>query len=94
MCTLPSPWTTLKDHKKNLISALRIFRDNLPKTLVFVVTPPHLKEAVAIGRGRDSMWSYYFLSMFCSCLFGLKNADQRSIYYEIMERFVYNFQIV
>ena len=94
MCTIPCPWSIIKDHKKNLISALRIFRDNLPRTLVFVTTSPHLKEAVAISRGRDSIWTYYFFSMFCSCMFGLKNADQRSIYYEIMERFVYNLQIV
>ena len=95
ICTVPRPWSILKDHKKNLISALRILKDNLPRTLVFVVTPPHLKEAVPIVRGRDYMWPCYFSTMLpCSCMFALKYTDQRSIYNEVIERFVYSFQIV
>ncbi|XP_043526156.1 phospholipase B1, membrane-associated-like isoform X2 [Frieseomelitta varia] len=87
VCTASCPWSILEDHRKNLISALRILRDNLPRTIVFVLTPPNGKEIVASRRGTDTMWICYVYSMlFCPCMFGLKYADQRPIYYEIIER--------
>ncbi|CAD1473038.1 unnamed protein product [Heterotrigona itama] len=90
MCTAPCPWSILKSHRNDLISALRILRDNLPRTLVFLATPPHMKEAVATRKGRDSMWTCYLSSMiFCPCMFASKYADQRSIYYEVIERWQY-----
>ncbi|KAK1118668.1 hypothetical protein K0M31_014972 [Melipona bicolor] len=87
VCTASCPWSILEDHRKNLISSLRILRDNLPRTIVFVITPPHMKELVASRRGSDNMWIPYFYSMlFCSCMFALKYAHQRPIYYEVIER--------
>ncbi|KAK9299378.1 hypothetical protein QLX08_007614 [Tetragonisca angustula] len=87
VCTASCPWSILEDHRKNLITALRILRDNLPRTIVFFLTPPHLKEIVASRRGRETMWICYIYSMlFCPCMFGLKYADQRPIYYEVMDR--------
>ncbi|KOX78399.1 Phospholipase B1, membrane-associated [Melipona quadrifasciata] len=86
LCTVSCPWSILEDHRKNLVSSLRILRDNLPRTIVFVITPPH-KELVASRRGRDNTWISYFYSMlFCPCMFALKYAHQRPIYYEVIER--------
>ncbi|XP_026673230.1 phospholipase B1, membrane-associated-like isoform X2 [Ceratina calcarata] len=86
LCSVPSPWSVLEDHKTDLLATLRILRDNLPKTFVTIHLPPHLKALVDTREGRDSLNCYITTTIECSCLFALQFRDQRPEYYEIMRR--------
>ncbi|CAL7935960.1 unnamed protein product [Xylocopa violacea] len=86
MCAVPSPWSILKDHKSDLVDTLRILRDNLPRTLVTIHLPPHLKALVVTREGRHSLHCYMTTTFECSCLFALQFRDRRPEYYEIMRR--------
>ncbi|XP_076482060.1 phospholipase B1, membrane-associated-like [Bombus vancouverensis nearcticus] len=81
-----SPWSMLNDHKIDLIHTLRILRDNLPRTFVALIPPPHLKELVAAHKGRESLRCYVSSMIECSCMFALQFRDQRPEYYELIER--------
>ncbi|XP_033356953.1 phospholipase B1, membrane-associated-like [Bombus vosnesenskii] len=81
-----SPWTMLNDHKMDLINTLRILRDNLPRTFVALIPPPHLKELVTAHKGRESLRCYVSSIVGCPCLFALQFRNQRPEYYKIMER--------
>ncbi|XP_048269589.1 phospholipase B1, membrane-associated [Bombus terrestris] len=81
-----SPRTMLNDHKIDLINTLRILRDNLPRTFVALIPPPHLKELVAAHQGRESLVCYLSSMIECSCMFALQFRDQRPEYYKIIER--------
>ncbi|XP_068986794.1 phospholipase B1, membrane-associated-like isoform X1 [Bombus flavifrons] len=81
-----SPWTMLNDHKIDLIHTLRILRDNLPRTFVALIPPPHLKELVAAHQGKESFLCYLSSMIECSCLFALQFRDHRPEYYKIIER--------
>lgn len=39
-CYLQNPEKSVKNHRQELIDTLRTLRDNLPRTIVNVVTPP------------------------------------------------------
>lgn len=39
-CYLSNPETSVENHRRELIETLRTLRDNLPRTIVNVVTPP------------------------------------------------------
>lgn len=39
-CYLQNPEKSVKNHKRDLINTLRTLRDNLPRTIVNLVTPP------------------------------------------------------
>ncbi|XP_043603668.1 phospholipase B1, membrane-associated-like isoform X1 [Bombus pyrosoma] len=78
--------TMLNDHKIDLINTLRILRDNLPRTFVALIPPPHLKELVTAYQGRESLPCYVSSMIGCSCMFALKFRDQRPEYYKIIER--------
>ncbi|XP_068986790.1 phospholipase B1, membrane-associated-like isoform X3 [Bombus flavifrons] len=86
MCATSSPWTMLNDHKIDLIHTLRILRDNLPRTFVALVPPPHLKELIAAHKGRESLLCYVSSIFGCPCLFALQFRDNRPEYYKIIER--------
>ncbi|XP_071876921.1 phospholipase B1, membrane-associated-like isoform X1 [Bombus fervidus] len=81
-----SPWSMLNDHKIDLINTLRILRDNLPRTFVALIPPPHLKELVAAHQGRESLPCFLSSRIECSCMFALQFRDQRPEYYKIIER--------
>ncbi|XP_012248453.1 phospholipase B1, membrane-associated-like, partial [Bombus impatiens] len=83
-----SPWSMLNDHKIDLIHTLKILRDNLPRTFVALIPPPHLKELVAAHQGRESFLCYLASMIECSCMFALQFRDQRPEYYKLIERFV------
>ncbi|XP_043603666.1 phospholipase B1, membrane-associated-like [Bombus pyrosoma] len=76
----------LNDHKTDLINTLRILRDNLPRTFVALIPPPHLKELVAAHQGTETLPCYVSSRIECSCLFALQFRDQRPEYYKIIER--------
>ncbi|XP_033362636.1 phospholipase B1, membrane-associated-like isoform X2 [Bombus vosnesenskii] len=86
MCATSSPWTMLNDHKIDLIHTLRILRDNLPRTFVALIPPPHLKELVAAHQGRESFLCYLASMIECSCMFALQFRDRRPEYYKLIER--------
>ncbi|XP_076763921.1 phospholipase B1, membrane-associated-like [Xylocopa sonorina] len=86
ICVHSSPWSMLKDHRSDLVATLRILRDNLPRTLVAIHLPPHLKALVDTRKGRNSLHCYMTTTFECSCLFALQFRHRRPEYYEIMRR--------
>ncbi|XP_050598509.1 phospholipase B1, membrane-associated-like isoform X2 [Bombus affinis] len=86
MCATSSPWNMLNDHKIDLINTLRILRDNLPRTFVALIPPPHLEALVNARQGRDVSSCYLPSMLECSCMFALQFRHQRLEYYKIMER--------
>jgi len=71
MCWIPSPWSILESHKADLLQVLRTLRDNLPRTFVALIPPPHLKSLVDSRKGRSSFSCFVTTNFECSCLFGL-----------------------
>ncbi|XP_008210181.2 phospholipase B1, membrane-associated [Nasonia vitripennis] len=82
MCYLPEASMTLSNHKNDLLQVLRLLRDELPRTFVSIVPPPHLQQLVEI-TGRSSLCELT-VNFECSCLFGLVYRSQRQKYYDIM----------
>ncbi|XP_016914441.2 phospholipase B1, membrane-associated [Apis cerana] len=86
ICVLPSPWSCLENHKKDLLKTLRILRDNLPRTFVGLIIPTHLREIVETDNSTNSIICYAMRAIFCSCLFSLRHKNQREEYFKIMSR--------
>ncbi|KAG5328800.1 PLB1 Phospholipase, partial [Acromyrmex heyeri] len=86
MCWISSPWSILENHKVDLLQVLRILRDNLPRTFVALIPPPHLKNLVDTRKGRPSFQCFVTTDVECSCLFGLRFQRYKSMYYDIMRQ--------
>lgn len=86
ICWIPSPWSSLAQHKADLLQVLRTLRDNLPRTFVALLPPVHLKALVDSRKGRPSFKCFLTTDFECSCLFGLAFRRFRPIYYEIMRQ--------
>ncbi|XP_076397697.1 phospholipase B1, membrane-associated-like isoform X2 [Megachile rotundata] len=86
MCFLPSASSTLEAHRTDLIETLRIFRDNLPRTLVALTLPPNLKSLVDAVKGQPEFQCYFMTQIECPCLMGLQFRDRVLEYYDIMTR--------
>lgn len=89
ICQVPSLSTFLEDYKMTLIKTLRIFRDNLPRTLVSVNTTPNLESLVDSIKGKPSLTCYVMTQLECPCLFGLQYEDKLSEYYDTMHKYVW-----
>ncbi|XP_063983894.1 phospholipase B1, membrane-associated-like [Diachasmimorpha longicaudata] len=85
MCWNPSPQDTVKNHKTDLIKVLRTLRDNLPRTLVSIVSAPHIRP-VKEQKGRSRLCKLTFVAE-CSCLTGRQWRDQLQEFYDIMFSF-------
>ncbi|XP_076248166.1 phospholipase B1, membrane-associated [Calliopsis andreniformis] len=86
MCSRPSPWSILEDHRLDLVKTLRILRDNLPRTFVSLHVPPHLETLVDTRKGRSSLQCYMTTIVECFCLFALQFQERLLEYYEIIRR--------
>ncbi|XP_015436568.1 PREDICTED: phospholipase B1, membrane-associated-like isoform X2 [Dufourea novaeangliae] len=86
VCSVPSPWSIVEEHKADIIKTLEILRDNLPRTLVILILPPHLSALVNAQQGRDSLRCYLFTTTACPCLIALQHRPLRQLYYEINRR--------
>ncbi|XP_071637871.1 phospholipase B1, membrane-associated-like [Temnothorax longispinosus] len=86
ICWIPSPWSVLETHKTDLLQALRTLRDNLPRTFVALLPPPHLKAMVEIREEKPSLNCFLGTKFVCSCMFGLTSWRFRSMYYDIIQQ--------
>lgn len=86
LCWIPSPWASLEKHKADLLQVLRILRDNLPRTFVALIPPPHLQALVEAREGRKSFSCFLTTDVECSCMFGLTFRRSRPMYYDIMRQ--------
>ncbi|EZA61436.1 Phospholipase B1, membrane-associated [Ooceraea biroi] len=86
MCWVSSPWSILEKHKEHMLQVLRTLRDNLPRTFVALIPPPHLKALVETRIGRPSFKCFVTTDIECSCMFGSVFQKSKSTYYEIMRR--------
>ena len=84
MCYLPEASMTLSNHKEHLLEVLRLLRDELPRTFVSIIPPPHLQVLVEI-TGRSTLCEIT-VDFECPCLFGLVYRRQRQEFYDIMTR--------
>lgn len=57
-CYLPIPELSPENHRRELIATLRILRDNLPRTIINLVTPPSTYKIKVLCDRR-------FLPLFC-----------------------------
>lgn len=86
MCWVPSPWSILEKHKEMMLQVLRTLRDNLPRTFVALIPPPHLKVLVDIREDDTSLFAYVTGNLLCGCMFGMAFRENRPLYYEIIKR--------
>lgn len=86
LCWTPSPWSVLEKHRADLLQVLQMLRDNLPRTFVALILPPHLKALVKSVKERKSFTCFVTTDLECSCLFGLAFQKSISLYFEIMTR--------
>ncbi|CAK9829553.1 Phospholipase B1, membrane-associated [Anthophora retusa] len=86
MCVVPSPWSIVENHKNDIVNALRILKENLPRTFVSLNLPPHLEALVNTRKGRHSLKCYILTNIECPCLFSLQYRKRRLEYYDVMRR--------
>lgn len=87
MCYLERPSLTIDYHESNLTKALRIIRDNLPRTFVALIPPPHIWSLIDLDYRPP--YCQFVLDFECPCLFGPKTNNQnRQELFEIMTRLV------
>ncbi|XP_020286187.1 phospholipase B1, membrane-associated-like [Pseudomyrmex gracilis] len=86
MCVTSPPTSVLEKHKDDLLKVLRILRDNLPRTFVALISPPHLKILVATQHEKTPKYCYMTTDIECPCMFGLQYRHMRPLYYEIIEQ--------
>lgn len=56
-CYLPYPERSAENHRRELIETLRILRDNLPRTIVNLVTPPSKSYPFSSTKKKKSRYS-------------------------------------
>ncbi|XP_037036189.1 phospholipase B1, membrane-associated-like [Bradysia coprophila] len=84
LCVTNNPEKIVGYHEKDLIIALRILRDNLPRTMVNIIITPNLKM---IKKFRATPLECHATHRFeCPCLFGFRYESKLKRYYDIMER--------
>ncbi|XP_037036133.1 phospholipase B1, membrane-associated-like [Bradysia coprophila] len=84
MCYAKNPEKTIDYHERDLISALRTLRKNLPRTMVNLVTPPSMKVITELrGKPAECESSHH---VECPCAFGFAYRNKRQYYFDIMER--------
>lgn len=86
ICWVQSPWSVLEKHKQKMLQVLRTLRDNLPRTFVALILPPHLKALVDSRKGRTDFLCFLTTQIECGCLFGFNFQKMKPIYYDIMKR--------
>lgn len=75
ICYYPNQDKVLEKARNNLILALRILRENLPRTLVNVLLPPNV--GILLGftkRPQECQTLHYFE---CPCFFSLNHVGER-----------------
>ncbi|XP_031640385.1 phospholipase B1, membrane-associated [Contarinia nasturtii] len=83
-CYLPYPEKSVENHRRELIETLRILRDNLPRTIVNLVTPPSMKVIYQLrGKPKECVSSNHFE---CPCIFGFKYGHLRQLYFNIITK--------
>lgn len=82
ICYQKPPAKIIDLHERHLLSALRTIRDNLPRTMVNVVTSPDVSTLVRM-RGRP-LECVSILRFECPCMFGDQFKKQRRLYPAIL----------
>ncbi|XP_051166172.1 phospholipase B1, membrane-associated-like [Leptopilina boulardi] len=86
MCYLENPSLIIDYHESNLTVALRIIRDNLPRTFIALVPPPHIWTVMDVDNKEP--YCQFILEIECPCFFGpmTNNHNQKELF-DIMTRF-------
>ncbi|KAL0105598.1 hypothetical protein PUN28_015828 [Cardiocondyla obscurior] len=85
ICFDSSTWS-LEKHKADILKVLRTLKDNLPRTFVALIPPPHLKALVDTRKGRNSIDCFLTTDFECPCMFGQQHQPFKRFYYEIMRQ--------
>ncbi|KAL1491578.1 hypothetical protein ABEB36_012153 [Hypothenemus hampei] len=78
----------LQEHKTDMLEVLRIFRDNLPRTIVNFLPPLHLRPLLEMTDAPSLCKTFHLFA--CSCIKGLPHAHLRAKILELMT----NWQIL
>ncbi|EZA61435.1 Phospholipase B1, membrane-associated [Ooceraea biroi] len=86
ICWVSSPWTILEKHKEHMLQVLRTLRDNLPRTFVALIAPPHLGVLADSYKERLPLICYFTQNIECGCMVGLAYKRFRPMYDDIIRR--------
>ncbi|KAJ6645952.1 Phospholipase B1, membrane-associated [Pseudolycoriella hygida] len=84
MCYAANPEKSVDYHEKDLITTLRTLRNNLPRTMVNLVTPPSMRVITELRGKPAECESTHHIE--CPCAFGFAFRKKRKYYFDIMER--------
>ncbi|KFB43208.1 AGAP006396-PA-like protein [Anopheles sinensis] len=83
VCYLPTPEKILQYHEKNIVSALRTFRDYLPRTFVNLAASPKVDVLAKFKNKPQECVSMHVIE--CPCLLASRFRKQRERYVKIIE---------
>lgn len=75
ICYHPNQDKVIENARNNMILALRILRENLPRTMVNVVLPPNVAILTRFTNLPDECKSLHYFE--CPCLFSLNHLGER-----------------
>lgn len=84
MCYTQTLTELLEAHERDIVKALRIIRDNVPRVFVSLIMPPNLKVLVD-SREKTNFYCEFTIDALCPCLFGLRFRHKRPEYYDFMK---------
>ncbi|XP_019888136.2 phospholipase B1, membrane-associated [Ooceraea biroi] len=86
ICWVSSPWSVVDNHKAEMLQVLRTLRDNLPRTFVALILPPHVGGLLDGTQGRLPLRCYFTQTNACGCMLGLARTRLRPMYDNIIRR--------
>lgn len=85
-CYLPSALDIVEGHKRALIEALRILKNNLPRTLVNVVVMANLRSLSDDVYEHTTLECYFLPRVECPCFVGLQFLPRRAEMHDAVVR--------
>ncbi|RLU23830.1 hypothetical protein DMN91_004038 [Ooceraea biroi] len=86
MCWVPSTWSIIDKHIAEMLQVLRTLRDNLPRTFVALIPPPHVGVLADGSQGRLPLRCYFTQTAECGCMLSLAYKRFRPMYDNIIRR--------
>ncbi|XP_063697968.1 phospholipase B1, membrane-associated-like [Culicoides brevitarsis] len=84
VCHYENPEVIAKLHEKNLLNALRILRDNLPRTMVNVISTPDV--TISLKYTKIPLECIPMQHFFCSCFFSTRFGKNRKKYKKVIHQ--------
>lgn len=86
LCSRKNPEAAVQEHRDDLVKMLRVFRDNLPRTIVNIIVAFNLKTFQNVTLSNRPPLCYLTHNIICSCLFGLQYQHLQDRFKQIMSK--------